>query len=152
MFCASAIIGVAAAFYIFRTSNMIHAMIAFATVAVAVSMLMLILELPLLALLQLFIMIGGISTYMFVGASSEKLSKFKHTNFLLLVTLAFIIAIPLIYGLAMGSSGNSQNLLSSTMLNSYVSSDLPFFYLIAMMLFGVGIGSIVIMKKLVAGK
>jgi NADH-quinone oxidoreductase subunit J len=151
-FFACGAAGVASALFIFKTKDMVHAILAFAVLAVVISALMLVLGLPLLALLQLFIMIGGVSTYLFVGASSENLSKFNHTNLPLLAALSLIIALPLIYWLGPIASGNSANVLSTSALNGYISSDLQLFYLIAVLLFGVGVGSVLIIRKTVNEK
>lgn len=144
----SAIISVCAAFLIFRAREMTHAMVGFLIVSISTGAVLAILGLPLLALMQLFIMVGGVSTYLFVGVSSENLSRFRHTSFPILVVLAIALAaVPIYKVLTIGIAGGPQNSLSGTSLAYGISGNIVLFYMLAIMLFGIGIGSIVMMRK-----
>ncbi len=133
--------------FVFRSRNMLHVMIGFSLVFVVGAVVFFMLNLPLLALLQLFIMVGGVSTYVFVGVSSESLSGFRHTSIgLLALLMALLIAMPLyrIGGLQIGSGANT---LSNGIIAASMGSDMGLFYMIALMLFGIGVGSIIIMRR-----
>ncbi len=152
VFITSAVVAFGAALFMFRAREMAHAMVGFLLVTVAAAALLVVLNLPLLALLQLFIMVGGVSTYLFVGVSSENLSRFKHTSLPILVVLAIVLAAVPIYKLSLvQSAAGLSNAISTAVIQSAVSSNLTLFYMLAVLLFGIGIGSIVMMKSLKEG-
>lgn len=133
---------------IFISRRMLYAMLSFSSLLICIALLLVILGLPLLALLQLFIMVGGVSTYLFVGVSSENLSRFKHTGLPILLVLSIaLVALPL-YRLSGVQLGSGSYVLTSSFIAQSVRADLALFYMIALMLFGVGIGSIIIIKML----
>ena len=96
-FWVSVIAAFCSALLVFRAREMAHAMVGFLMVTVAGAALLALLGLPLLALLQLFIMVGGVSVYLFVGVSSENLSRFRHTSLPVLVVLAITLCSVPIY-------------------------------------------------------
>jgi NADH:ubiquinone oxidoreductase subunit 6 (subunit J) len=151
-FLVSIAVALGGALFIFRAREMSHAMVGFLSVAVAGAAFLALLGLPLLALLQLFIMVGGVSTYLFVGVSSESLSKFRHTSFPILVVLAIgLSAVPIYKVLTLGSSGTQVSTLGSGALSASIGANLTLFYMLAIALFGIGIASIVMMKSFKRG-
>lgn len=147
-FWASVIVAFGAALLIFKAREMAHAMVGFLMVTVAGAALLALLGLPLLALLQLFIMVGGVSTYLFVGVSSENLSKFRHTSLPVLVVLAIMLCSVPIYKISsMPGLGVQSNTLDSGSLTAALGGDLALFYMLAVLLFGVGIASIMMMRS-----
>ena len=152
VFIVSALVAIGAAVFMFKAKEIAHAMLGFLFVTVAAAALLVVLGLPLLALLQLFIMVGGVATYLFVGVSSENLSRFRHTSLPILVVLAIVLAVVPIYKTATAQSlGSQSNVLSSSLISSAISTNLVLFYMLAILLFGVGIGSMVMIKSLKAG-
>jgi len=148
VFFVSAIIAVCAALFIFKAREMAHAMVGFLMLSIAAAMVLALLNLPLLALLQLFIMVGGVSTYLFVGVSSENLSKFKHTSFPILVALSVALAtVPIYKVISLYSLELQVNTLTPSLISASIGNSLPLFYMLALLLFGVGIGSILMMKS-----
>ena len=73
---------------IFVFKDILHSVLSLAMAFFINSLIFLMLEQPLLALLQLFVMVGGISTFLFVGVASVSLSRFGHANLLLLLVLS----------------------------------------------------------------
>ena len=152
VFVVSGLAAFGAALFMFKAREMSHAMIGFLLVTIAAAGLLVVLDLPLLALLQLFIMVGGVSTYLFVGVSSENLSKFRHTSLPVLVVLAIVVAAVPIYKISMiRGIGGQSNVINSGLLSSAISGNLVLFYMLAILLFGIGIGSIVVVKNLKPG-
>lgn len=152
VFVVSGLVAFGAALFMFKAREMSHAMIGFLLVTIAAAGLLVVLDLPLLALLQLFIMVGGVSTYLFVGVSSENLSKFRHTSLPVLVVLAIVVAAVPIYKISMiRGIGGQSNVINSGLLSSAISGNLVLFYMLAILLFGIGIGSIVVVKNLKPG-
>ncbi len=151
-FLVSAVVAICSALLIFRARAMVDAMVGFLIVAVASAAMLAVLGLPLLALLQLFIMVGGVSTYLFVGVSSENLSRFKHTHFPAFVVLAIAIAaVPIYKVLTLGGPSVQTNTLTSGAIVASIGSNIALFYLLAILLFGIGIASIMMMKGLKPG-
>lgn len=140
----------ASAAMVFASKEMLHVMVAFAAFSIVISLVLAYLNLPLLALLQLFIMVGGVSTYMFVGVASENLSRFRYVRVPLVAGLAVLMFAATAYRLALsGTDFNGSNAVTPLLVGTSLSGSLPIFYMIAALLLFSGIGSIILMRKLV---
>ncbi len=150
VFAAIAVIELIAIVLMFKSKHMLHAMAAFAMFLFGIAFVLAMLDLALLALLQIFIMVGGISTYMFVGVASENLSKFKHTSAIALAIMAVILFLAISYRFynVQTTQINEANTLSNANLAKFVSSDVALFYMIALLLFGSGMASIILIKRI----
>lgn len=152
VFAISAVVAIGAAIFMFKAREMSHAMLGFLFITVSAAALLAVLGLPLLALLQLFIMVGGVSTYLFVGVSSENLSRFRHTSLPVLVVAAIALAAVPIYRISLLQGlGGESNHLTSGLISAAIGSNMALFYMLAVLLFGIGVGSIIMMKSLKAG-
>lgn len=149
LFIVIAVLEILAAAMIFMFRDLLHSVLALSFVFVMNSAMFFVLNQPLLALMQLFIMVGGVSTYLFVGVGSESYSRFKHTNYkiLVLVYVIFFIAIAA-RTVQVTQISVSQNTISNGTVSESISSNVGLFYLIAAMLFGVGFSSILMIRKL----
>ena len=149
VFAVIAILEVVSAVLVFAFKDIVHTVLALSLLFVFNSAMFLVLGQPLLALLQLFIMVGGVSTYIFVGVASSTYSEFKATSYKTLV-----IASIAIFALFSYESLNStkiiagQNILTKQMIQTSIASNIGLFYLIAVMLFGAGMGSIILIKRM----
>ena len=83
---------------IFTSRDVLHVAIALTAVFFINSLLFLSLGQPLLAVVQLLIMIGGVSVYLFVGVAAASYSHFKYTNFIALAVAAAAIFAVITYG------------------------------------------------------
>jgi hypothetical protein len=109
----------------------------------------LLIDQDLLAILQLFIMIGGVSTYIFVGVASGSFSRFKHTSYIGLAVISVILAAVLLYPLvALGSSATVSNALTGSEISADMSSSIQYLYFIAIFIFAVSIGAVIVMKRI----
>ncbi len=149
LFIIVALLEIISALMIFVFRDMLHVVLALSVMFIFNSALFLILGQPLLALLQLFIMVGGISTYIFIGVAAGSYSKFKHMNLAVFIAL-LVIMIALFYFRAsqVNVSANEQNVLSSQMVSATLTQNAGLLYVITAMLFGTGLGSIILMRKL----
>jgi NADH:ubiquinone oxidoreductase subunit 6 (subunit J) len=153
VFFISAVAAFVAAVVMFKAREMSHAMVGFLFITLSAAAVLAVLGLPLLALLQLFIMVGGVSTYLFVGVSAENLSRFRHTSLPVLVVGAIALAAIPIYRISfLQGLGGESNSLTGSLLTASVGSNMALFYMLAVLLFGIGIGSIIMMKSLRAGR
>ena len=152
IFFIVAVFEIASVIAVFKLKDILHAAIALATVFFANSIMFLLIDQDLLAILQLFIMIGGVSTYIFVGVASGSFSRFKHTSYIGLAVISAILAAALLYPLvALGSSATVSNALTESEISEGMSSSIQYFYFIAIFIFAVSIGAVIVMKR-VGGK
>jgi NADH-quinone oxidoreductase subunit J len=149
LFIIVALLEVLSAALMFYFKDILHTVLALSSFFAFNSAMFLILNEPLLALLQLFIMIGGISTYVFVGVASSGYSKFKNTSYILLIVMVAVIAVLFsIKTLNINLVTNEQNVVTSQFIAQSLSSNLGIIYLLTILLFGTGLGSIILIKKL----
>jgi NADH:ubiquinone oxidoreductase subunit 6 (subunit J) len=149
LFVAVALLEVLSALLIFVFKDILHAVLALSAMFIFNSAIFLVLAQPLLALLQLFIMVGGVSTYAFVGVAAGSYSRFKHTD--LLVFAGLVIIVTLTIYLKAGQAGvtaSQQNTISKNLIAITLSNDAGMLYMATALLFGTGLGSIILMRKL----
>jgi NADH:ubiquinone oxidoreductase subunit 6 (subunit J) len=149
LFATIALLEIVSAVLVFVFRNILHTILALALLFVFNSIMFLMLEQPLLALFQLFIMVGGVVTYIFVGVASSSYSKFKGTNYKILA-IAYL-AIFLLFSFKVVQSGqtaNGHNILSTGLIQQSFESNIGIIYLLAIMLFGAGLSSIILIRKL----
>ncbi len=132
-----------------RFRDMLHVIMAFSVFLIFNSAISLMLQQPLLAILQLFIMVGGVATFAFVGTASAGISKFSSSNMAAFAAIAVIISALMFYPFSMigAQSGGMQNVFSAQSALPYMQSDVSMFYVITAILFGIGFGSIIVMGR-----
>ncbi len=134
---------------IFELKDVLHAAVALALLFLFNSLFFLLVNQPLLAVVQLFIMVGGIATFLFVGVGSAAYSKFGHTRKLVLVVLwaaLFVVLVSALNGVRFTSELPSATFWSSNIASSLQSSA-ALFYVMALAMFGVSLGAIILLKK-----
>jgi hypothetical protein len=94
-------------------------------------------------------MVGGVSAYLFVGSASAGIPRSMHTNYAILALLSIAFFTVIYYGASSTEFLSAQgNVLSEQAIASSLSSNIALLYLIALMLFGIGIGAIVLLRKI----
>ncbi len=149
LFVIVALLETMSATLMFLFKNILHTVLALSSIFVLNSVMFLMLGQPLLALLQLFIMVGGVSTYIFVGVGSASYSKFKNTNYAVLAVI--YLAVFVLFAAKMTQVNpiiTQQNSLTGALVAQSIGPNVGLLYLMATMLFGTGLGSIVLMRKL----
>lgn len=153
IFVAVALAALVSSILIFIFRDTLHAIIALTMLFLANSFLFLMLDQVLLAVIQLFIMIGGISTFLFVGAASSQLPRFRFTRVASLLALwAAVFAVIAYPVLGMGFSTNGSNVFANYGIASSVQSSIAVFYALAILVFGVGLGAVMLLKSMGAHK
>ena len=135
---------------LFRLKDMLHIGIAIALFFFFNSLLFVVGSQPLLAVLQLIVAIGGISTYFIVGVAAMGYSKFRYTRFGLLAVsslLVFILAYYFVSG-SFGQNISSNSPIGLSEAGVQVAQYAPMFYVLLALLFGVGLGSVLLFEKL----
>jgi NADH-quinone oxidoreductase subunit J len=141
---------------IFAFKDVLHVAVALSFVFLVNSLIFLLLNQPLLAVIQLFIMIGGVSVYLFVGVAAASYSHFKYTNYIALAAVAIALFAVMTYGAyntGTVSLAHSQALANSYSAAQVVSSltsryTIISLYAITLMLFLLATAAIPILNRL----
>ena len=148
LFAIVSAIGIISAALIFKFKDILYAGLCLASIFLVNSLLFILLNQPLLAVIQLFIMIGGITTFIFVGVASATYSEFKYTRMIgLLLLWIFVFAVmaaPLTF---MQFDATQSNIFGADDIAGTLSSSAGLFYLMALLMFGVAIGATLLLKK-----
>ena len=147
IFLAVAALELISIIIIFVFKNVLHSIIILAIAFVISSVLFAAMQQPLLALLQLFIVVGTILTYFFIGVASAGISRFKHTSYTLLAVLSIIMFMVLAY-MSNGVNFTGQNMLTKADIANYVSGSIWLIYFLTLVLFSVGLSGIILLKRL----
>ena len=134
----------------FFLRDTLHAVLSVSVAFLVSSLLFLVMEQPLIALVQMFVMVGGIATYLIVGVTSVDVPRSRHTNPAVLALLAIALFAAVYYYSVAGIAFSSVqgNLLSSQAVAQDLSSNMALLYTLSLMLFGIGIGTIVLLRKI----
>ncbi|MCL4372327.1 hypothetical protein M1373_03350 [Candidatus Marsarchaeota archaeon] len=144
---AAAELSAIACIFIFR--QLLHAVLALTIAFVLNSALFLVLQQPLLAIIQLFILVGGISTYALVGVASASFSRFKHTNKLALVIIFLVLFVALsIPLLSLRPASQNSNIFGPPQITYGLKNYIAQFYIITLMLFGISISAILMFRQI----
>jgi hypothetical protein len=147
---AVGVVEIFVALALFRLKDMLHIGIALSLLFFFNSVVFLIASQPLLAVLQLFVAIGGISTYFIIGVAALGVSKFKYARFGLLSVSALLLFLLLVYsvGGAFGYHTTSSNPIGAEEAGLQFEGYVPVFYIMTLMIFGAGLGSTALFKKI----
>lgn len=152
-FAVAAFIEILTVISIFYFKNILHVALSLTAAFFFNSILFLVLNQPILAVLQLFIMVGGISTLLFVGVASAEFSKFTFTRIAVLFAMWLVLAVIMIYPtLKLTIQSHQQNIFSTDNILLSFGSDLGIFYVMLLTIFGVAISSILLLKSIGAPK
>ena len=147
VFALVAFLELAAAVSVYLLKSVMHATIALAMVFLFNSLMFLVLGQPLLAVIQAFVVIGGIATYLIVGTATAQRVGFKHVRVSVFVAMLLLFTTVLNYSIyGTNFSSLPKNSCSATGIEAMLSS-IGLLYIIVLMLFGVSIGSIVLFKR-----
>lgn len=148
LFAALAVAELASVLLIFLFRDMMHSVLALSMVFFVNSLLFLLLGQPLLALVQLFVMIGGVSTFLFVGVASAGLSRFRHTSFATLAVLSAALFVVCFYRVYGAQFSEQQNALQAGALASYLAASVGQLYAMVFAMFCVALGAVLLLRKI----
>jgi NADH:ubiquinone oxidoreductase subunit 6 (subunit J) len=145
------LIEVAFSVAIFRFSHPVHGSAALALFFTVNSALLFFLAEPLLATLQLLILVGGVSTYLLLGIASTSSYSFRHSNSILLAAGIILIFGVLAYSMLAPSGGGfsyaTQQPPNSIPLASQLSDGMPIIYASVLLMFAAALGAIMVFKR-----
>jgi NADH-quinone oxidoreductase subunit J len=140
---------------VFFLKDMLYAVLALTMLFIFNSLLFLVLQQPLLAVIQIFIMVGGVSTFLFVGVASAELMQFRFTKLagllLLWVVVFAAIAYPM-YSKGVRISSTSINTFGTQEIAASLGQYYALYYVMMLLLFTVSIGAIVALKRMGDGR
>ena len=142
------IVDIAAFYFVYALRDIVNVVVSLSIAFLANSLLFLALNQPLLAAVQLFVMIGGISTYMFVGVATSGAAQKLRTRRAILIPMAVIIFLALSYPFLGAAATDVQpGQITVQQISAQMSSSIPYFYLIALLTFGATTGAIILLKS-----
>lgn len=148
LFLAVAVLELISIALIVLFKDIMHSSLALASLFFMNSLVFLMLQQPLLAVVQLFVLVGGISTYMIIGVASGSFSRFRHSRPWLMVVVAALIFALITYPLSGMSFTNLQsNSATGAAVAGSFGEYIGLFYLMAFLLFAVALGSIALFKR-----
>lgn len=154
IFVLSAAVGLVLSAMVFIFKDILHAALALAGIFAINSLIFITLNQPLLAVVQLFIMVGGIATFIFVGVATAQYPEFKYTKLAWLgvawILLFVAMAFPL--GTSWYSTGQLMNEFGASDIASSISTNAGFYYIMLLLMFGVALGGILLLKKIGVGR
>ena len=150
IFVLLTVVGVVSAMAILAQKELFKASIGLAFVFVVVSGLIFVMGQGVIALLQLFILVGGLSTYLIVAVAAERQTGFEHVDPRIFIPVFLVIAAVLFYAIV---SNTQQGSGSNVSIGAEFAAAISTYYaLIAgavFLVFAVGIGSIMLIKRAV---
>lgn len=139
-----------AAMIIFIEKDLFKAALGLAVVFASSAGIILLLGQPLIALFQLLILVGGLSTYLIVAVASEGRAGFLHTNMLVLSISFIVLGGVLLYAIAMHPyPGSLTGAAIGQSISLSISEYYPLMYAMVFLLFSIGIGSILLMRRVI---
>ncbi|MDE1855002.1 MAG: NADH-quinone oxidoreductase subunit J [Candidatus Micrarchaeota archaeon] len=131
---------------LFLQKKLLHSVVFLALAAVGSSLIFLYLGQVLVALLQLFIFVGGLSTYLIVAVATEE-KQVKMRNAAAFVIISAITSVGLFAAVSNttvpGLAGNDF----STVAQGAISNYYAFIFAAVFLLFAAALGSVIIIKK-----
>lgn len=151
LFALFALIGIAAGIVVLIQRSLFKAAIALAIVFVAVSGFIFLTSQTMVTLLQLFVLVGGLSTYLIVAVASERQATFRHVDIGVLATVFVVLGAVMFYA-TVNATQNAQS-QSAPMINSEISvaigANMALLGAVVFLMFALAIGSIMLIKRVV---
>jgi NADH:ubiquinone oxidoreductase subunit 6 (subunit J) len=142
-----AVVEIASATGIFLFRDVMHSALALAIMFLVNSAAFMALGEPLLAIIQLFILVGGVATYLFVGVASDHQSERRHTNFAAFSILSILVFAFVAYPYIGYFTGSPSAQLTASSISAEFSSGYQLLYVLVILLFGSALGSILLLKS-----
>lgn len=135
---------------LFLSKRLLHAVLSLTFAFMGSALVFIYLGQSFIALLQLFVFVGGLSTYLVVAVAADQTKSNTET----LKFVILLVAIALGLSAILGSNASLFNQTSSS--HSFTEAAIPAFntyypilFMLALLLFGTVIGSIIIIRRFV---
>ena len=145
VFFAIAAFTIVSAAWVFLSRKLMHSVIALTVAFTGSASVFALLGQAEMALLQLFVFVGGLSTYLIVAVAAEESKKEIMLPRFAAMALA-ASAILIIFSASLGAGQQQAPSFASAAVSAF-SSDYPLLAIIALTLFSAAIGSILVLRK-----
>ena len=132
--------------YVFATKKIMHAVLALTGAFTGSALFFMLMGQELVALLQLFLLVGGLSTYLIVAISTEEV-RVSVKNFTSLVVTAVILYGAMAILLPRFLQGSLQSNNFSYVAGQAFESQYAILYFIVALLFAATLGSILMLRR-----
>lgn len=145
-FIAISMITIGAGLAVFLSRRLLHSVIALTFAFIGSALVFIYLGQTFVALLQLFVFVGGLSTYLIVAVASEAAKEnFSYVRFvpmlaMIILGLSTLLAVS---GYYPGRVASSFVAMSASAISRYY----PVLFMLGLLLFSTVIGSILVMKR-----
>lgn len=147
-FAPIALLTIASAVLIFAQSRLLYAALALALAFLGSAFVFLLLNQVLIALLQLFIFVGGLSTYLIVAVATEEKGK-KLINRPYFAIAAILITASLIFSFSIWGQGTPASNNFLTLATAAFGAGYVLLYALMLLLFSATIGTVLLIRKFV---
>ena len=150
-FAVVSIVMIISAIGIFYQKRIMHSVVLLSIAFISSAFVFFILNQNFIAFLQLFIFVGGMSTYLIISVSSE-FRKTRMIDFMKICIVAIAITISISIGILNFHYQNSQVTVSQGFSNFFVYAFQQYYSIIftsVIMIFLVAIGSVVVIRRFV---
>jgi NADH:ubiquinone oxidoreductase subunit 6 (subunit J) len=131
---------------IFVRKKLLHSVIFLALSTVGSSFVFLYLDQPLIALLQILVFVGSLSTYLIVAVASEEKKELKRGVVGFFVATALMLSFLLPFTLGAGEEQVATNSFSSSAETAFLNN-YAFLFASVFLVFAATLGSVVIIKR-----
>jgi NADH-quinone oxidoreductase subunit J len=149
LFAVLSLVELASLMLLYLLKDALHSVLALAVALSASALILLALQQPLIALMQLFITVGGIATYLLAAVASVDTKPSVSANMAALALLSIALFATLCY-VTSGTGFTMQQgaVLSVQSIVSSMSANVTLLYTVTLALFCIGIGAIALMRKI----
>jgi len=131
---------------LFLQNKLLHSVIFLALAAAGSSLIFLYMQQALVAMLQLLVFVGGLSTYLIVAVATEE-KKLKMSNAAVFVAASVILSAGLLAALSNLTAAPLESNSFSALAQSAISIYFAFLFAAVFLLFAASVGSIIVIKK-----
>lgn len=151
LFALFALIGIAAGIVVLIQRSLFKAAIALAIVFVAVSGLIFLTSQTMVTLLQLFVLVGGLSTYLIVAVASERQATFRHVDIGVLAVVFVALGAVMLYATVNATQSTSVQTapMIAPEIVAAIDANIALLGAVVFLMFALAIGSIMLIKRVV---
>lgn len=150
LFIFLAAVGVVAGIVLLAQKSLFKSAISLAILFVAVGGFILLTGQTLITLFQLFILVGGLSTYLIVAVASERESTFRHVDMRVFAAVFIVFGALMVYAIVANTQGGTPTTPGALVeVAASINSYYGLMGAIVFLMFALGIGSIMLIKKVV---
>ena len=151
LFIFLAAVGIVSGIVLLAQKSLFKSAIALAIVFISVGGFIMLTGQTLITLFQLFILVGGLSTYLIVAVASERESVFRHVDMRVFAVVFVIFGALMAYAVATNTPSSAAQATPGGLAE--VAASINSYYAlmgaIVFLMFALGIGSIMLIKKVV---